>query len=582
LPDGEEWGITVVRREDPKGNAKSSVYTYLKPNNKILSFKADGLPILPSKYPDPYGQPLKSGSFIKVFNYATKHRTNIKFDLFYRLNALLPNPALPIKFYERRDGYKAANYESTFLGLEARFTNDRNQNLEDNFPATASFNVDGEKMNVKIYAFKNKKSEKEKDQGSIEKYVGNDGVIFSYYGQTQGTESKRFFKRKSVNLSYASDFIAVIVDCSDISIKAKDSLFMSSRDRLREGSFYNQIIDRLENLLKKHSGLRSFQEKKRSEYLTKDLSDSKPLEEVLNKVLKNNHVLASIFGPGNRLSDPLRKTETKTKEKYRGKQFPTIFRPEKKFTQLKPKQCPLNVRWRVQFQTDVTNDYLERISSPGEFSLFLNGQEVNDYTINFWNGYANLNVKLPDNSKVGDVLNYRVTVNDESQIKPFEHEVWVEVTKNLLKRTKPTKKGDRKDPPSKNKGKEAQSKASMEVPKPMAVSEKDWDKHGFDKFSALKIVHSGKENIYDYYYNIDNFHLLHEKKRVSEARAEVMNTQYSTALVLLGMMIVQEKSNAENSEILDDKEKLAREFSRIISPMIIPMISSLGGLGKEI
>ena len=43
-------------------------------------------------------------------------------------------------------------------------------------------------------------------------------------------------------------------------------------------------------------------------------------------------------------------------------------------------------------------------------------------------------------------------------------------------------------------------------------------KNGFDKYSALYVEHSGKGNVYDYYYNVDNFHLLHEKKRVSESK----------------------------------------------------------------
>ena len=114
LVDGDEWAFTLVRREDPKDNAKSSVFTYLKPNNKILSFKAKELPILPAKYPEPYGKSLTSGSFIKVYNYATKHKTNIILDLFYRLNALLPNPALPIRFYERRKGIMLIPTNQTF------------------------------------------------------------------------------------------------------------------------------------------------------------------------------------------------------------------------------------------------------------------------------------------------------------------------------------------------------------------------------------------------------------------------------------------------------------------------------------
>ena len=76
---------------------------------------------------------------------------------------------------------------------------------------------------------------------------------------------------------------------------------------------------------------------------------------------------------------------------------------------------------------------MDRISSPGKSTLFLNGQEVYDYTINFFNGYAYLNVGLPNNSKEGDVLKYTISVDDVSQVRPFEHEVWIKVTKAVKK-----------------------------------------------------------------------------------------------------------------------------------------------------
>ena len=104
--------------------------------------------------------------------------------------------------------------------------------------------------------------------------------------------------------------------------------------------------------------------------------------------------------------------------------------------------------------------------------------------------------------------------------------------------------------------------------------------HGFDEFRALGVKHR-VDNVYDYFYNIDNFHLLHEKRRESESKGEVITSQYSTALVLIGMMILKEKANADNEEFLNDKEKFVEVTTRIISHLIIPMLSSLGALGLD-
>ena len=68
-PTSLDWGFTIIRREYPDRGERSSVFKYLAPSGKILSFKADSLPILPGKYPQPYEEPMEYGTFIKLFNY---------------------------------------------------------------------------------------------------------------------------------------------------------------------------------------------------------------------------------------------------------------------------------------------------------------------------------------------------------------------------------------------------------------------------------------------------------------------------------------------------------------------------------
>ena len=63
-----QWSFTVVRREDPKPGERTYKYTYLAPAG-VLSFPADSLPILPSKYPDKTGDDMGHGTFIKLYEY---------------------------------------------------------------------------------------------------------------------------------------------------------------------------------------------------------------------------------------------------------------------------------------------------------------------------------------------------------------------------------------------------------------------------------------------------------------------------------------------------------------------------------
>jgi hypothetical protein len=95
-----------------------------------------------------------------------------------------------------------------------------------------------------------------------------------------------FFSRKKVGLSYLADSILVIADCTKLSGEARENLFMNSRDRLSGGELRQQIEESLEELLKQHQGLRDLKERRRREEIESKLDDAKPLEDILEKLLK--------------------------------------------------------------------------------------------------------------------------------------------------------------------------------------------------------------------------------------------------------------------------------------------------------
>jgi len=293
-----DWGFTIIRREDPKKGVRSSVFKYLYPSEKILSFSAHSINLLPGEYPEPYEKPMEYGSYIKLFDYRFGQKalkTNIQFDLYNRLSSLLPSIALPVTMYERRAGYKGHSFETILSGLRVRIDEDKLGNIEDGFPASSEISVFGEKMSVSIYAFK---------KGKREKYTKNDGILFTYNGQTHGFINKSFFEKKPVDMSYLSDSILVFIDCSQISGRAREDLFMNSRDRLREGSLLVAIEKEVAKILSSHPGLRTLSESRRRDELNKNLADSKPLAETLERIIKQSPALSSLFNIGARISNP--------------------------------------------------------------------------------------------------------------------------------------------------------------------------------------------------------------------------------------------------------------------------------------
>ena len=568
------WGFTVVRREDPTRGVRSSFYRYLAPNQKILSFEADNLPLLPDKYPNAFGQPLKWGTFIKLYEYQmTGLKTNILFDLYNRLSLLMPSIALPVRFYERRKGYKGHTLETTLSGLTVRLDEDRKANLEKDFPTTSTLTVQRQKMKVSIFAFR---------RGQSEKYAKNEGIIFVVNGQTHGYISKSFFSRQAVQMGYLADSLLVIVDCSEFDGRSREDLFMNSRDRLRAGEFRSLIERELEEILRNHPGLKDLRERRRREDVENKLEDSKPLADIIEAIIEKSPALSKLFVQGVKVPNPFKSKSTKAQDNFEGKRFPTYFKLMRACSQDNPKHCPKNVRLRVQYITDVANDYFDRDQDPGIFLLKMGKYGISNFSVNLWNGIANVNISLPENVEVGDALHYYSEVFDKSKVDPLQDEFYIVVESPIKK--SPGGDGRRKPPASDEQGDDVKKTTYLDLPNIREVRENEWGNFNFDRESALMVRDSGEEG-YDFFINMDNVYLLTEKKTSLKISSTLLDARYKYGMVLLGIALLKAQNSDKKESNFNDYEMNVYEkikyLTRVVSPVLLPMIAGLGELRED-
>lgn len=560
------WGVTVVRREDPKGGEKSSHYTYLAPNGEVLSFNADELTILEGNHPKIVHEFIESGTYIKLYEYniGSGLRSLIMFDLYYRLALLMPDVALPIKMVEHRD-YKGDSPETTLAGLSVRLDEDKYENLEPEFqtPGTGTMTVEGQELGYAIYVFK---------KGKKDNYAGGEGVAFSINGQNHGFLSRTFFARKSVGMSYLSDSILIMIDCSKMSRRKQEKLFMPSRDRLSNEAIRYSIEEELKNIIKKHSGLRELQNRRRNEAIEGRLQDSKPLADVLENIIKKSPTLSDLFLSGRRIPTPFPKPVAP--QKFEGEQFPTFFELIKEYTENSPKDCPINQKFQVQFATDAENNYFKRDDAPGELTFELNGEAIQDYSLGLWNGIATMRISLPWGVEIGQTLCFETKVSDISRIKPFTSRFYIHVKD----KSKPSDPIPPKPP-----------KSHLDLPNIIYIKEEDWAKDyyrgfGFGQFSALKVRE--KEGVYDFYINVDNIYLKNEMKSDTKTDSKILEARYSYGMVLLGMSLLnfegKRNKKGEASESGDPNnsglpvEDQISKLTEAMSPILLPMIAYLG------
>ncbi len=607
-----QWGFTIVRREDPEGNRRSSTYTYLAPidadkcsnRGNILSFESKSLPIFPDGQ-NAYSRESSWGTLIKLFEYAATgyYKSHIlrKDGILYRIDLLLPDIALPIRLHEcRAYAGHTGSFDTTLTGIKVRLEDDKAENLEPDFPASAQMNVMGEEMMVTIYAFK---------KGRAETYRKNEGIIFVMNGQTHGHLTTDFFIRKKVGLSYLADSLLVTIDCSKLSGRSREDLFMNSRDRLSGVELKSEIEQSLEDLLKSHDGLRELKERRRREEIAAKLDDSKPLENILENLLQHSPILSALFLQGKRLSIPFKTLKSQSEEKpYEGKKFPSYFKFKgKNYTVELERGCHINMRCRILFETDAKNDYFSRDVDTGEFELSLLDQSedisvpVHNRIVNLQNGIATLSFKQPEGVYVGQVLQFVSRVNDPSRIEPFINKFSVNVLEELDKLPKPSNPRPPK-PPSNKEGQEREIPSGIQMPNIIPIFEAEWSQYNFDQYSALRIVNAGKQDaaeddpdgpdIYDFFINMDNLYLKTELKSAGQEEPEIIRARFKYGLVLVGLALLQQdvqdrKKTEADKETTRERspqesiEQRVEMVSKAIAPIIVPMIDSLGDLDLE-
>lgn len=578
--DGDEsfgkWSVTVVRRELPREGRKSSMYTYLTDaQGNMLTFEADSLPIVPLesvKGVKGFGyESMTYGTFIKLMNYQmTGFRTAITLDFFNRLSLLAVNLALPVRVRETRP-YQANTNAANLCGLTTRLEDNRSGVVEDDFPTSFSFSVDGQEISGAIYLFK---------QGAEDKYRGkHEGVLFTVNGQTQGILKDSFFA--GVNLAYIKNSMLLVVNCSAIDVRHQEELFMPSRDRTRRSDFTREIEDRIEKVLSTHTKLKEAANKRRQDALRNRIADNKPLKDVLKDIFSKSQVLAKLFMAGREISAPFNMDSAGEAPKFVGKTHPTYFKLEGKLSDGRlVKHVACNKTFRVKFSTDAVNDYFCRELDPGRFILKMDGNEADEliHSFSLISGVATLMVALPEGAKAGDHHVFTTEIQDDCIVNTFENTIVVDVDEADLSEQTGGNGGSHKPTDRDRKGNQ-KAPNGFAMPNIVKVRRQDWGDQNMDRFTAL--VYVPNEDKDDYYLNMDNNYLLAELKGRRDANdVELTESRYYYSMALIGMSVISYYKNREKDEQEEpvDVSQMVRDVSSMIAPVLIPMLESMADL----
>ena len=606
-PDDDCWSFTIVRREVATANSKIPVLTYLAPLKAserprcgdVLRFRAPTMPLFP-KGDKAYERAVEWGTLMKLYAYQLKSTGNIirRDGLLYKLDLLLPDPALPIRMHECRKrahgaGEKGASEQTTTMsGLFARLQ--KSDNLEDAPPISMPITIRGRQLIARVFAFK---------PGRGATYRSNEGVIFTVNGQAHADIKAAIFARKRVGLQRLAKDLLVVVDCSTLDANERDDLFMSSRDRVAEESpLFTELEHNLEDALKEHSGLRELRNRRAQQDLSEQLSDNKPLESVLKLVLKSSPALAKLFGRGERLSTPFKPENVQpAPAPPKLHLHPTYFRFTGKDAGVVLKRgAHLDQRCRIIFATDAEDAYFTRKYDPGTFAFRRKTDDGDEPVLSFngpnlVRGRATLSFDLPLGAKVGDQLSYETVVEDEVMQQTFTNSFIITVEAAQV--AKPYAPPVKPSPPGTKPGPAPDGQGGIALPTVIRLkrSQTAWLEHFTDDHACLDLIEdtddvNGKQQTaYTFYLNEDNVSLQTELKG-SRANARVLLKQFEVGAVLIGLALIHDQHQikkhpaSENSEEKDEEASLrdrVKLLSRAVAPVLLPMIQTLGELGEN-
>ena len=474
-----EFGFTLIR-EHPLSKAEESVkkntwYEYLKIDGKIPSFQADRQDL------KLYNRAFTTGSIIKLYSYDLPSGiSDISRDLNQSINEYLFEPVLPVYTIEKEERYPKSSLRRGLYGLKRRLEQEDNKYVEGE-PFSEEFNdaLFG-KMKVTCYVFKTKiddRSVKEtKETIRREFFKNNMSVLFSVNGQVHGHYTSEFITR-SLKMNILKEHLLIHVDCTNMEYDFRKELFMASRDRLKDGEETRMLRKFLADKLGAKGGRLWEIQKRRKDSISVESEDAKGLIKSFAQNFSQNKELLNLLEQtlnldlppegkqkGNTNNSTRKKQQKKEQEPFNPQRFPALFKRRHGKKDKEVVTIPLSGEKTIFFDTDVENNYFDRIEEPGELKI-----AILDYKTNESNGgnapgkvdriedVFNARKSSPQNGTIKIHFNPKkeVSVGDEAKIKvclegptgEFEEIFWVKVSEPKAS-PQPSPKPDKQETPT--------------------------------------------------------------------------------------------------------------------------------------
>ena len=461
------FGFTLIRKHpltpSEAQTKKNTWYEYLKIDGRIPAFAIDELDLgLDTYSASPDKRTFRTGTIIKLYSYDLKGNRNIRRDLSRSLNEFLYEPALPILLLESAERFPNDKlFSGVVYGLKRRLESNHDY-LQEMFSQKYHDRRIGD-MNVTVYVFKARAKKKNADQTKktiqSEFFKNRMAVLFSLNGQVHGHYTYEFITR-TLKFNLLRDYLLIHVDCTEMNYAFRSELFMASRDRLKQGEESKILRQVLANNLKK-GRLKEIYKQRKDKISVVSSQDDRffnlfteklPISNDLRHQLRQTFKLDQVDKPKKAKALSIiqaSKFHSKKEKVLQPKRFPSFF---KLYTRPKEDrrviQIPLHGDKTIRFNSDVENEYFDRVDDPGEIKIAIlrynsNGadsqkkkRKINHlsdlFTVNRQSpqeGTINIVFNPTEQMQVGDTVKVQVDLTSSGE--DFSQKFWIKITEPL-------------------------------------------------------------------------------------------------------------------------------------------------------
>ena len=426
-----DFGFTLIRKHPRSAKeareTKKSWYEYLELNGGIPAFPIEQLDL------GLHRTKFTTGTIIKLYSYDMQSDRDMLRDMRRNLNEFLFQPALPYLVVESASRAREHRKTEKAYGLNDRLVD--SEYVEEKFTQKIDDPHMG-RIGITVYVFKPKvkgKNVKETHEFIRREFFKNNmRVLFTVNGQVHAHHTTGFFSQ-TLKFPLLKDSVLINVDCTEMDPDFRDENFMASRDRLKDSEESRELRRRLREALREGK-LKEIYKQRRANLQALHTADKDTLIKNTGRNLPLYEDIRRLWGQSlqldarqKKLRRPRNENHAKPQTEFEPKRYPSFFnlanhgKNGKEFFEI-----PLNGSKSILFNSDVENEYFDRVEDPGELILGVMTWRPNDKTGGNQRGTVNeINELLsvvrhsPQNGEIKLVLRptEKVQVGDEIEIK---------------------------------------------------------------------------------------------------------------------------------------------------------------------